>query len=236
MEQEHMAYLELADWRRRVAGLYAEVRALAVTDPAQALTHWRTVREHLYRTHPQSPLPIRERAAFTAQHFPPDLALRFEVPVVLDTPAQVGHCGQGQEEGRALARPAPGAAMDAAHSAAIPTSTGGMMALRRIGWVDVPFPVGTRRLALFWMEDYAGGLYLPFRDATNGVDTYGAGRYLLDGAKSADLGGDPARGTLILDFNFAYHPSCAFDPRWACPLTPPENHLDLPIRVGERLP
>jgi uncharacterized protein (DUF1684 family) len=109
------------------------------------------------------------------------------------------------------------------------------MALRRIGWVDVPFPAGTRRLALFWMEDYAGGLYVPFRDATNGVDTYAAGRYLLDGAKSADLGGDPARGTLILDFNFSYHPSCAFDPRWACPLTPPENHLDLPIRAGERL-
>ena len=88
---------------------------------------------------------------------------------------------------------------------------------------------------MYWLEDYAGGLFLPFRDATGGRETYGGGRYLLDGAKSADLGGDPARGTLVLDFNFAYHPSCAFDDRWACPLAPAENWLDLPVRAGERL-
>jgi uncharacterized protein (DUF1684 family) len=58
---------------------------------------------------------------------------------------------------------------------------------------------------------------------------------VLDAVKSADLGGNAATGTLIIDFNFAYHPSCAFDPRWACPLAPPENRLDLPIRAGERL-
>jgi uncharacterized protein (DUF1684 family) len=107
--------------------------------------------------------------------------------------------------------------------------------LQRVGWVQVPFAAGTRRLALFWLPGYVGGLFLPFRDATNGAETYGGGRYLLDGAKSADLGGDPARGTLILDFNFAYHPSCAFDPRWPCPLAPPENWLDIPIRAGEQL-
>ena len=54
------------------------------------------------------------------------------------------------------------------------------------------------------MAGYAGGLFIPFRDATNGTETYGAGRYLVDAAKSADLGGDPATGTLIIDFNFAY--------------------------------
>src|SRR5437667_346297 len=74
-----------------------------------------------------------------------------------------------------------------------------------------------------------------FRDATNGAETYPAGRYMLDSAKSADLGGDALRGTLRLDFNFAYQPSCAFDPRWACPLAPPENWLDVPIRAGERI-
>ena len=67
------------------------------------------------------------------------------------------------------------------------------MSFRRIGWLDIPFPEGARRLALYWMEGYAGGLFVPFRDATNGTETYGAGRYLLDAAKSADLGGDPAR-------------------------------------------
>ena len=85
------------------------------------------------------------------------------------------------------------------------------------------------------MAGYAGGLFIPFRDATNGHETYGAGRYLIDSAKSADLGGDPAAGLLTIDFNFAFQPSCAFDPRWACPLAPPENRLDRPIRAGERI-
>ena len=67
---------------------------------------------------------------------------------------------------------------------------------------------------------YAGGLFVPFRDATNGTETYGAGRYLVDAAKSADLGADAETGALTLDFNFAYQPSCAFDPRWALPARP----------------
>ena len=120
-------------------------------------------------------------------------------------------------------------------SSAIPMSTGQPLAFRRVGWLGVPFPAGERRLGLYWIEGYGGGLFLPFRDATNGTETYGAGRYVLDGVKSADLGGNAATGTLIIDFNFAYHPSCAFDSRWACPLAPPENRLDTPIRAGERL-
>ena len=79
---------------------------------------------------------------------------------------------------------------------------------------------------MFWIAGYAGGLFIPFRDATNGNETYGAGRYLVDAAKSHDLGVDEASGDMILDFNFATQPSCAFDPRWACPLAPPENRLD----------
>jgi uncharacterized protein len=43
-------------------------------------------------------------------------------------------------------------------------------------------------------------------------------------------------GGLVLDFNFAYNPSCAYDPRWACPLAPPGNRLDIPIEAGERQP
>lgn len=216
MDEEMTNYLELADWRRRAAQLYVEVRTLASSDPTAALQHWRSVRERLYREHPQSPVPAAERASFRARHFPHDPALRFEVAVVPDPEAGAA----------APAEPSP---------FAIPTSGGGAMTFRRIGWVDVPFPTGPRRLALAWLEGYAGGLFLSFRDATNGAETYGGGRYLLDAAKSADLGGDPARGTLTLDFNFAYQPSCAFDPRWVCPLVPPENRLDLPIRAGERI-
>jgi hypothetical protein len=88
-------------------------------------------------------------------------------------------------------------------------------------------------LDLYWLEGYGGGLFLPFADATRGTETYGAGRYLLDTVKGADLGMED--GGLVLDFNFAYNPSCFYDDKWACPLTPPANRVSMPIRAGERL-
>jgi uncharacterized protein (DUF1684 family) len=202
----------LADWRRQVAALYAEVRALAATDPAVAHRHWRDVRERLFRGHPQSPVPRAARDVFVAYHFDYDPALRFTVELQPAPPVAPG----------ALALQLPNSGMDT-------------LSFTRLGRVELPFADSPRQLSVFWMAGYAGGLFIPFRDATNGTETYGAGRYLVDAAKSADLGGDPAAGTLILDFNFAFQPSCAFDPRWACPLAPPENRLDLPIEAGERL-
>jgi uncharacterized protein (DUF1684 family) len=202
----------LADWRRRVATLYSEVRAMAATDPGVALAHWRAVRENLFREHPQSPLPAEARATFRAVHFDHDPALRFEVMVEPAPP------------------PAPGA-----FALELPNSGADTLAFTRIGRIEIPFPDRPRTLSVFWMAGYAGGIFIPFRDATNGHETYGAGRYLVDAAKSADLGGNPATGTLTIDFNFAIQPSCAFDPRWACPLAPPENRLDLAVRAGERL-
>jgi uncharacterized protein len=93
---------------------------------------------------------------------------------------------------------------------------------------------GDSSLELYWLDAYAGGLFLPFRDGTSGHDTYGAGRYLLDTVKGADLGGDD--GTVVLDFNFAFNPSCAWDDRWVCPLAPPANRLELRIAAGELIP
>ena len=90
-------------------------------------------------------------------------------------------------------------------------------------------------LSVFWIEGYGGGIFLPFRDTTSGEETYGAGRYALDTIKSADNGGDPASGSLLVDLNMAFHPSCAYDPRWSCPLAPPENRLAVAVTVGERL-
>jgi uncharacterized protein (DUF1684 family) len=89
-------------------------------------------------------------------------------------------------------------------------------------------------LELYWLEGYGGGVFLPFADATLGRETYGAGRYLLDTVKGADLGTQD--GKLVLDFNFAYNPSCSYDPRWACPLSPPANRLAFDVRAGERNP
>src|SRR6186997_2224784 len=80
----------LADWRRRVATLYAEVRAMAASDPAIALAHWRAVREELYRQHPQSPVPPDTRETFRAHHFEHDPSLRFEVVIEPAPPAAPG--------------------------------------------------------------------------------------------------------------------------------------------------
>jgi uncharacterized protein len=87
-------------------------------------------------------------------------------------------------------------------------------------------------LELDWLESYGGGLFLCFRDATSGRETYGGGRYMLDTVKGADLGEDD--GKLVLDFNFAYNPSCSYDPGWVCPLAPPANRLAVAVKAGEK--
>ena len=110
----------------------------------------------------------------------------------------------------------------------VQSSTGEAMWLRRIGRVELP--IGT--LPVFWIDVYGGGLLLPFRDATSGNESYGGGRYLLDTIKGADLGSQPT-GELILDLNFAYNPSCHYDPRWSCPLAGPESRLAVPVPAGE---
>jgi uncharacterized protein (DUF1684 family) len=114
------------------------------------------------------------------------------------------------------------------------SGAGPVMPFVRIGWVRFLVDGAPCRLSVFWLNDYAGGIFIPFRDATSGHATYGGGRYLWDSAKGADLGavGDE----LVLDFNYAYHPSCVHDPIWSCPLAPQENWLPVPIAAGERLP
>ncbi len=209
--------LEVADWRRRIAELYADVRRLAALDPEAAWELWRSVREALYREHPQSPVPAAERAGFRGRYYPYDPAYRLTATVeVPDGPAGA----RSRSDGAAMT---------------LPASSGEPARFHVLATLRIPFPEGEGRLVCFWLSSYAGGLFLPFRDATNGRTTYGAGRYLLDAAKGADLGGDPASGTLVLDFNFAYQPSCAFDPRWSCPLAPPANRLGFEVPVGERI-
>jgi uncharacterized protein len=232
------AALELADWRRRVAELYAEVRRLARREPEAAHLMWRTMREVLYRSHPQSPVPEADRRTFGALHFDYDPAFRFEVrPETVEDPATRGALTAGT--GASPALPAPTAtgsrAVPGASTPLLPVSSGDTRSFDRIAWVSVPFPAGARRLAIYWLREYSGGLFLPFTDATSGRETYGAGRYLLDTAKGADLGPGREPATIVLDFNFAYQPSCAYDPRWACPLAPTENRLDLEVRAGERI-
>ena len=72
-------------------------------------------------------------------------------------------------------------------------------------------------------------MFVPVRDTA--PSTYGGGRYLIDTVKGADLGGDGAG--LVVDLNFAYQPSCAYDSAWACPLAGPGNTLPAEVPVGE---
>lgn len=102
-----------------------------------------------------------------------------------------------------------------------------------IGTVDFELAGQDCRLEVLWLDSYGGGIFLPFRDAGNGDITYGGGRYLLDTVKGADLGHDG--DLIILDFNYAYHPSCVYSDRWSCPLAPATNHIGLVVEAGERL-
>ena len=110
----------------------------------------------------------------------------------------------------------------------VATAADGVVRLERIGRVGLG-DVGT--IDVWWIGGYGGGVFLPLRDGTAGGGTYGGGRYLLDTIKGADLGGDGDR--LVVDLNFAYHPSCTYDPRWSCPLAPTGNRVEAVVPVGE---
>jgi len=213
--------LQLADWRRATAALYARVREQA--DPAAAHALWRAGRDRLMSAHPQTALPDGDPLRVTGlPYWPYDPALRFAVPVE-PVPA-----GSGAEPRRLE----------------IDTGADGVTRLEQVGWVTIPAPVG-RRLALWWLDQYGGGLFLPFRDATCPDESYGGGRYLFDTAKGstfewiAPQALEPERvgyagGRIVLDFNYAYNPSCAYDARWLCPLARRESTLPFPVRAGER--
>ena len=113
----------------------------------------------------------------------------------------------------------------------LPTAADGVVPLDRIGTVALG-ELGT--IDVWWLGGYGGGVFLPLRDGTAGTTTYGGGRYLLDTVKGADLGGDGER--LVVDLNFAYHPSCTYDPRWSCPLAPEGNRVTASVAAGEQLP
>lgn len=104
----------------------------------------------------------------------------------------------------------------------------------RVGRLEFELAGTNHELPMFWLEAYGGGVFVPFRDLTNADTTYGGGRYILDTVKGADLGHEGT--SVILDFNYAYHPSCVHSDRWVCPLAPPESDLDVAVTAGEMLP
>jgi len=197
------AYLELLDWRRQVAELFAHLRQRPADETT--LAWFRGQKDRLFKEHPQSPIPKADRPNFLGLNsWPFDPTGRVEATFV--------------------------------PLASEPPSPPSEVAFRRIGHLEFQINNQPLTLGAFWIEGYAGGLFVPFKDATSGHETYGGGRYLLDTIKSADLGSEAAASTVVLDFNYAYHPSCTYDPRWVCPLAPPDSRLAIPVRAGERLP
>jgi uncharacterized protein (DUF1684 family) len=166
---------------------------------------WRETRDELFRSHPQSPLPAERRDSFGGlDYWPYD------------------------PEARVLAE------LEGVEASPQPIATSGTEPILVRPFARASFELGGERLALevSWLAGYGGGAFLCFRDATSGGETYGGGRYLLDTVKGADLGEDDGR--LVFDFNFAYNPSCSYDPGWVCPLAPPANRLPVPVEAGER--
>ncbi len=160
----------------------------------------------MLRTHPQSALSAEQKAHFAGlRHYPYDPALRLVLPLEMDVAPQ---------------------------TVAVELRDDGRFRLRRIGRVHFRIDDHDVSLSLFWVHAYGGGIFLPFRDMTSTETTYPGGRYLLDTIKGADLGQDDSK--FVIDFNYAYNPSCAYHPRWDCPLAPPENHLPVAIRAGEQ--
>jgi len=205
MATDGQAALDLVDWRRRVGDLYR------ISGP-DALERFRGGRDELFRHHPQSPIEPEERDGFAGlRYFAFDPAYRVEARV---------EPGDGSE---------------------LVIDTGGedgAVRYRRAGVLEFSLAGERCHLTVLSLVQYAGGLFVPFRDQTSGHETYGGGRYLFDTAKDTDglvLEITAGSSRVTIDFNFAYNASCAYSPRWACPLAPPENHLPVAVRAGEKL-
>jgi uncharacterized protein len=175
-----------------------------------ALTKFRRGRDELFRTHSQSPLEDPEAFA-GIDYFPADPAYR--VAAAFEPSAEGGELviDTGGEDGA--------------------------IRYRRAGHLRFVLAGTECSLLVLALVAYAGGLFLPFKDATSRNETYGGGRYLFDTVKNTDglvLEVTAGSNQVVIDFNYAYNPSCAYSPRWACPLAPPENTLAIPVRAGEK--
>jgi len=205
-------YLELYDYRRLVAAMYRERAGslMAGADPVVVWERFRAARDELFARHPQSAFDEEQRRSFQSlPYFPYNPAMRFVVDI--DTAVE-------QTRHTML--------MNARET----------MTLITVGKVHFVVAAQPITLAIYWLDIYGGGLFLPFRDATCAEESYSGGRYLFDTIKGSDflpVSDGSAGKRIMLDFNYAYNPSCAYNSRWICPLAPAENHFTVPIRAGE---
>ena len=183
----------------------AEMYLARPRDGADGLAAFRAAREELFLTHPCSALDASQHAT------------------------GIGPAYHDRDAGMVLTT----TLVPAADREPVAMDTGGedgVLHYRRLGRMATP--VG--ELTLFWLLAYGGGLFLPFRDATAATSTYGGGRYLTDTIKGTYGRGLVLDGdSVTLDFNYAYNPSCAYNPAYLCPLAPRENWLTEAVPAGE---
>ena len=205
-------YLDLYDYRCRVADMYRMRRqaSLAGEDAAAVLQHFRKARDELFAKHSQSALDEEQKRKFRGlNYFPYNPAMCVEANIDPNVePLQLSVAMNAEET----------------------------MTMTTVGRLHFTLEGVKVALSLYWLNIYGGGLFLPFRDTTSPAESYGGGRYLFDTIKGSDF--QATRGAsgiekIVLDFNYAYNPSCAYNDRWVCPLAPFENRLQVPIRAGE---
>ncbi len=195
----------LAHWRRTVAEAYATVRCTPPADQPQVWENFRATRDDLFRSHPKTPLTPEQRARFSGlDYYPYDPMWRVPGTLHRDVEREAFTVDLGAD---------------------------GLLRYTRVAHVRFTVRGRPAELSLFWIEGYGGGLFLPFQDATRG-QTYSGGRYLYDTIRGADLGISAEK--IMLDFNYAYNPSCAYNHQWTCPLSPPENRLPFSVKAGEK--
>jgi hypothetical protein len=169
----------------------------------EELLAYRDQKDEYLKNDPHSPIPPEEREAFDGlDYFEPDPDLRFTVPL---------HEHEQKE------------------TITISTTTEGER--EYFEWGEFRFEHGGEEFTLqaYRRDEGEEGFWLPFRDETNGEETYGAGRYIdldPDSHRTAD-------GEWVVDFNLAYNPFCAYSVHYECPLVPMENWLDVRIEAGE---
>jgi uncharacterized protein (DUF1684 family) len=157
-----------------------------------------------FSIHPQSPIPSEERGKFKGlDYYPPNLGYRLELKLHEHPKKERIRMSytKGEEQGF-------------------------------VRWGEFRFKIGGREQVLqaYKSNPDEDRLFVPFRDATSGTETYGAGRY-LDLEPESDCTLD---GKWVLDFNKAYNPWCAYSENYTCPFVPPENWLEVPIHAGEK--
>lgn len=205
-------YLDLYDYRCRVADMYRmrKQATLAGQDAATVLQRFREARNELFVKHSQSALDVEQKRKFQGlRYFPynPAMCVEADIDTAVE-PVQLSVVMNAEE----------------------------MMTMTTVGQLHFTLEDVRVAISLYWLNIYGGGLFLPFRDTTSPAESYGGGRYLFDTIKGSDfLASTGALGIerILLDFNYAYNPSCAYNDRWVCPLAPVENRLSIPIRAGE---